>query len=1073
MKKSIFLFFAAILCAMSVQGAAIKNISSVYIAGTMNNWSSNNSNWYLGSGNYNKKTFYVAKSNSNYEFKLVINGNWYTKDGYWYTNSNSGPFTGLSTSGNNMQIETKNITTSTKYVSLEFEFYGEYSNENRLTIKQSGVDALSPSLTPSSSNLSDGETSTITPSCSGGSGNYDYTYTVTCGGNDMTATTLSTTSGASVVFTAPTASVEKTYTITVTAKDSHALLSDLQATATTDIVVAASVEKTNIVKISYKCDEDDIETATFQEVGVSTASAIAAPVIAGYNFSNWTLGSGVQSADANANPISITTKASGDYTLTANYTEIPKTTVYFVNNKNWSKVNVYGWEGSKGENPGWPGADITANTTGEKIGEFDVYSYTVEVGSYNKIIFNDGSAQTANFLWTDGKYYYMGAATDYAGGTKEDVTTAVAPDPLATEVYLAGDMTEWGANKKEFKKATADATTASVTVNLTAKTYEFQLVIDGTWYGNKSTMQRGGDAVHEGGWSFEDTSYGANCKIVADIAGDYTFTWNLTDKKLTVAYPPLPKYTVTATAENGSVTGAGEYEQGSEATLVATPDAGYAFQNWTKGGEVVSTEATYIFTVTANVELVANFVPEETHEVTVSYLCGGNPIVGQITQTLAVGVTTPSTVSAPAITNYKFDSWTLGTGVQSEDDTKNPIQITTLASGEYTLVANYTKIELTYTVEVPAGTEKCYIAGDMTTEWSFVEMTKVDDTHFTITIEGATTEHKYKYAAGPAWAYVEKKADGSEADDRTYNANDVVKKWASVYDPSAIYLLMGVNGDWDNGIALEVNPHNAAEYRLLCQPIVEANDAIKVVKISKGNKSYCASIAGGSVETESDSNGNIVLADGIYDFYYKIHEEKIYIATATNCYTRDVTEGKYGTICLPKAATNCNGATFFEVVGKEGDKVFFDEVTTLEAGVPYIFLAEANKIVLSQTGESADEAGKSNSLQGTFTQIDPAVDNVLVGNYMVVNNVIKKCGVNCGLQANRAYFIAGELESLGAAPASVPGRKRIAMGTTGAQVATGMENVDASAQPVKTIINGQLFILRGEKMYDAQGKLVK
>ncbi|MEE0861267.1 MAG: hypothetical protein UIC49_07370, partial [Paludibacteraceae bacterium] len=294
----------------------------------------------------------------------------------------------------------------------------------------------------------------------------------------------------------------------------------------------------------------------------------------------------------------------------------------------------------------------------------------------------------------------------------------------------------------------------------------------------------------------------------------------------------------------------------------------------------------------------------------------------------------------------------------------------------------------------------------------------------------------------------------------------------SVYDPSATYVLMGVNGDWDNGIALEVNPHNAAEYRLLCQPIVKANDAIKVVKISKGNKSYCANKADGSVATESDSNGNIVLADGIYDFYYKIHEDKIYIATATNCYTRDVTEGKYGTICLPKAATNCNGATFFEVAGKEGDKVFFDEVTTLEAGVPYIFLAEANKIVLSQTGESADEAGYSNSLQGTFSQIDPAENNILTGNYMVVNNVIKKCGANCGLEAYRAYFIAGELETLGTPSARVPGRRRVAIGQA-PQVATGMENIDASAQPVKAIINGQLFILRGEKMYDAQGKLVK
>ncbi len=196
-------------------------------------------------------------------------------------------------------------------------------------------------------------------------------------------------------------------------------------------------------------------------------------------------------------------------------------------------------------------------------------------------------------------------------------------------------------------------------------------------------------------------------------------------------------------------------------------------------------------------------------------------------------------------------------------------------------------------------------------------------------------------------------------------------------------------------------------------------------------------------------------------------------ATGDIVYTRDVTPGNYGTICLPYASDNFTGATFFEVAGKEGDKVFFDEVTTLEAGKPYIFMAESNKIVLSQTGESAVEAGKSNSLQGTFSQINPAVDNVLVGNYMVVNNVIKKCGVNCGLQAYRAYFIAGELESLVAAPAPAPGVRRVSMGVTGQNTATGVDQVQGDNVPAKMIINGQLFILRGEKMYDAQGKLVK
>ena len=70
------------------------------------------------------------------------------------------------------------------------------------------------------------------------------------------------------------------------------------------------------------------------------------------------------------------------------------------------------------------------------------------------------------------------------------------------------------------------------------------------------------------------------------------------------------KYTVTATvnpAETGTVTGAGEYEAGAEATLTATAAEGYEFVNWTVAGAEVATTATYTFTVTADVEVVANF----------------------------------------------------------------------------------------------------------------------------------------------------------------------------------------------------------------------------------------------------------------------------------------------------------------------------------------------------------------------------------------------------------------------------------------------------------------------------------
>ena len=91
--------------------------------------------------------------------------------------------------------------------------------------------------------------------------------------------------------------------------------------------------------------------------------------------------------------------------------------------------------------------------------------------------------------------------------------------------------------------------------------------------------------------------------------------------------------------------------------------------------------------------------------------------------------------------------------------------------------------KLTYNVTVPAGTNACYIAGEMNS-WSHVEMTKVSDTHYALEIAGATQAMKYKYCSGPDWAYVEKTATGEELQDRTYSANDVVAAWAAVYDPN-------------------------------------------------------------------------------------------------------------------------------------------------------------------------------------------------------------------------------------------------------------------------------------------------
>ena len=101
------------------------------------------------------------------------------------------------------------------------------------------------------------------------------------------------------------------------------------------------------------------------------------------------------------------------------------------------------------------------------------------------------------------------------------------------------------------------------------------------------------------------------------------------------------------------------------------------------------------------------------------------------------------------------------------------------------LVCSMSMFALTYNVTVPAGTHACYIAGEMN-GWSQVEMTKVDETHYTIDVADATDAMKYKYCSGPSWAYVEKTANGGEVADRTYTTEDVVEAWAAVYDPNNV-----------------------------------------------------------------------------------------------------------------------------------------------------------------------------------------------------------------------------------------------------------------------------------------------
>lgn len=66
---------------------------------------------------------------------------------------------------------------------------------------------------------------------------------------------------------------------------------------------------------------------------------------------------------------------------------------------------------------------------------------------------------------------------------------------------------------------------------------------------------------------------------------------------------------VTALGEGGTVSGGGVFQIGTQVTVTATPAAQYAFRAWVKNGssQVVSTSATYKFTLNEQTDLIAQF----------------------------------------------------------------------------------------------------------------------------------------------------------------------------------------------------------------------------------------------------------------------------------------------------------------------------------------------------------------------------------------------------------------------------------------------------------------------------------
>ncbi len=189
-----------------------------------------------------------------------------------------------------------------------------------------------------------------------------------------------------------------------------------------------------------------------------------------------------------------------------------------------------------------------------------------------------------------------------------------------------------------------------------------------------------------------------------------------------------------------------------------------------------------------------------------------------------------------------------------------------------------------------------------------------------------------------------------------------------------------------------------------------------------------------------------------------------------------LTAGKYYTICLPKKVTHFRGASIWDLKKRNAaeTEVYLEEAQLpFAAGTPFIIQATADKLEVVYEGDATGTPVESGALRGTLTgmtyeQLDAAGTNI----YILKDNAIRPIKSGNFLSANRAYIDYDELIEVSEAPVPAPGKKVRKMPMQ-PQTPTGLDELNAGDQPMKVMINGQFYILRGEKMYNANGQVVK
>ena len=360
---------------------------------------------------------------------------------------------------------------------------------------------------------------------------------------------------------------------------------------------------------------------------------VSATPALGYTFTNWTENGNVVSTQAN-----YTFTVNNNRTLVANFQVIPQNYNISVS-ANPTNGGIVGGGGTYQE-----GQSCTVNATANTG-----YTFT-------------NWTENGNVVSTNARYTFTvtGNRNLVANFTAQSYTITATADPTNGGTVTGGGTFTYGqsctltatpAANYNFVNWTRDGLQVS-----TNATYTFTVTSSANFVAHfqmeSYTISVAADPVEGGILTGGGTyNYGENCTVVATANEGYNFI-NWTENGNAVSTDASYSFTVTGDRtlvanfeaqtfdvkvsiepmEAATATGEGNYAYGTEVTLTLLRNEDYRFVNWTEDGEVVSEEMTYVFTITRDRTLVANFeytvgLVEQQAEINVY----PNPTKGEVT----------------------------------------------------------------------------------------------------------------------------------------------------------------------------------------------------------------------------------------------------------------------------------------------------------------------------------------------------------------------------------------------------------------------------------------------------------